>query len=181
AYAALLIDEAPLTSAWEGPWRVGFQLGGEKGDVFGRPELSFWVEYTAISRYTFGYPEGYSRGDYVDGHELLGHPLGPDADLLRLRLTREKEGRFFWLELTRERHGEGGLDDRWDPSCGESLAFLTGTVETARGCGLGLGLPFGGENRLEFALSTARVKNRDHHPGEEGWRCRVELRMLLAI
>ncbi|MGQ9778269.1 MAG: hypothetical protein ACUVRM_00125 [Bacillota bacterium] len=182
AYIALLIDEAPLTSAWEGPWRVGLQLGGQRQGIFGRPELSFWAEYTALSRYVFTYHEGYARGDYCDGDELLGHPLGPDADLLRLRLTKkEKGGRSFWAELTRERHGEGGFGDRWDPSAGQILEFLTGTVETAWGIGLGFNLPLGEEGCLGLTLSSALVENLDHHAGETGGRNRVELVFRVAI
>lgn len=181
AYAALLVDEAPLTAAWEGPWRIGLQLGGERRGFRGRPDLSLWAEYTAVSRYAFTYHEGYARGDYCDGSELLGHPLGPDADLLRLRLTKAESGRSLWLELSLERHGEGGFGDRWDPSRGQALEFLTGTVETAYWLGFGLGFPVGEEGRLELALSSAWVENCAHRTGETGWRSRMEIALSLKL
>lgn len=180
-YAAFLVDEAPLTSAWQGPWRLGLQLGGEKKEVFARPGLTLWAEYTAISCYIFIYHEGYARGDYRDAEdEPLGHSLGPDADLLRLRVTQEKEGYSFWGEVFRERHGEGG-DARWEPTRGRVLAFLTGTVETALGGRVGLLLRPGRENRLELTFSVAHIHNSDHLPGKEGWRSRVGLNLSLAL
>ncbi len=177
AYAALLIDEAPLTPAWEGPWRIGLQLGGERKSLFGRNDLGLWAEYTAVSRYTYTYHTGYARGDYVDGDQPLGHSLGPDADLLRFRLTRQFEGWSGWLELAQERRGEGRFGDRWDPARGQTLEFLTGTVETSSWLKVGSRFtPLAGLT-LDLALAGACVANLDNIEGQTGTRMDLSIKV----
>ncbi|MGE5529690.1 MAG: hypothetical protein ACM3X6_11200 [Patescibacteria group bacterium] len=180
-YAALLIDELPITPAWNGPYRIGLQLGGGIERFLGRDDLALAGEYTAVSRYTFTYHEGYAAGDYWAGDGPLGHALGPDADLLKARLTRDFGTWLGWIELARERHGEGGFGDRWDPAAGQALEFLTGTVETTWMLGAGCEIGLGGGFTAGLELAVGRVSNLNHRLGIDGWDGTLALRLELVL
>ncbi|MGE5599084.1 MAG: hypothetical protein ACM3XS_06865 [Bacteroidota bacterium] len=181
AYASLLVDEAPLTAAWAGPWRVGAQFGAEIAGVFGREDLKMWGEYTGISRYAYAANEGYARADFLAGSRLLGHPLGPDADLFLLRMVHEAGTRRTWCGMARERRGEGGLDDRWTPVDGQTLSFLGGTVETSFWVEGGLSVRFGEDLTVAGSAGLARVTNQDNLEGVTGWAGRFSLDVTYAL
>lgn len=182
AYIAFMADEIPLTKSWDGPWRVGLQIGAERQGVLGRDDLALSAEYTAISRYAFTYYEEYEDGDYQSGGRPLGHSLGPDADLLRLRLTKDFQTWRGWCELARERHGEGRFrEDRWDTADGRDLAFLTGTVEASYWLNLGFDISLGECWRLKLEAGAAGVKNEGNVPGAAGSAARAAVKMAYSF
>lgn len=177
-YAALMIDEAPLTRVYQGPWRVGVQIGGERREFLGCEDLRLQGEYTAISRYAFTYREGYARGDYLHGDASIGHTLGPDADLLQVRAIGERADSQTWFGLARERHGEGRFGDRWEPAAGQALELLTGTIETTYWLRGGYGFVPADGWRLEFDARAGYVMNLDHVEDQTGMRYNLAVKAV---
>lgn len=126
-YSAFLVDDMPgIPYSSKVPWRVGLLTGGD----FLFKGFRIKSEYVLISRYTYTYLV--ERGDYISYGELLGHPLGPDANLWWVEFLPGKRVNdlYYGLKFIRKRHGEGRLGDRYkigeNP---EGLQILTGVVE----------------------------------------------------
>ena len=174
-YFSVYVDDLPPTGEWNSHYKVGLQAGAEIEEPFGWAGTRLWLDYTAIARHTYSYWTEWPQGDYVDGALLLGHPLGPDADLLTGRLTWTGTG--AWVEIRRERHGEGRFPDAMDPVAEQTLELLTGIVETSYWIRTGRTFTPADGLTLEFALGGAYVTNLDNAEGRTGTRTDLGLRL----
>lgn len=165
-YISFYVDDLPPTAEWVSHYKIGLQAGLEVDRPFNLDGTRLWLDYTAITRHTYSYWAEWPQGDYVDGSLLIGHPLGPDADLLTIRLTWQD--RKTWVELQRERHGEGRFPDPMDPVTEQTLEFLTGVVETSYWLKAGRAFALGERLELCLELGAAHVANLDNTAGKTG-------------
>ena len=135
-YGQFIVDDYQIDNASAGdqePNELGLMVGAFRS---GKP--SSWtpdvkVEYVKITNRT--YHQRDPRNRYIFRNEVLGHPLGPDADSLSLLFR-------FWptellatgLEIAATRHGAGSIhaawDEPWTLSAGDyDEPFPTGVVQ----------------------------------------------------
>jgi len=135
-YGQGIIDDVQIDNKEQSdqePNEIGLMAGlfraGRTGSII--PDLK--IEYVRITNRTYHQRE--PRNRYLYRNNLIGHPLGPDADSLSLLLR-------FWpredfnagIELAYTRHGAGSIHEPWDEPWLEingnySEPFPTGTVE----------------------------------------------------
>jgi hypothetical protein len=112
------------------PNQIGFLAGARVKDV---PRLGFAfldAEYVRVNNWVYGHEQPWNR--YTHGRALLGHPIGPDADRLLLRLlARVLDSVDLVAEYARTREGVGSVDDPRDAAVPPGTAFLTGNVRTS--------------------------------------------------
>ncbi|MGE5551266.1 MAG: hypothetical protein ACM3ZC_12175 [Bacteroidota bacterium] len=174
-YVSVYVDDLPPTSDWVSHYKLGIQAGLEFTKPLGCEDTRLWLDYTAITRHTYTFYDTWPQGDYVDGGLLLGHPLGPDADLLTARLIWT--GSDTYLELQRERHGEGRFPDPMDPVTAQTFELLTGVVETSYWLKGGRTFAVQDCLRLDLELGVAYVENAANEPGAAGVRYSLEARV----
>lgn len=178
-YGSLFVDDMPPTSTWAIHYKVGIQGGMELEEPFGWAKTRLWLDYTAISRHTFSFYEEMPQGDYVDGDDLLGHPLGPDADLITARLTWTSSG--SWVALQRERHGEGRFPDPHDVVTDQTFELLTGIVETAYWFKGGRSFALTDRLSVQLELGAAYVLNLDNVLDATGTRFNLAAQMAYTF
>jgi hypothetical protein len=135
-YGQLIVDDFQIDKRSQGdqePNEIGLMIGafraGKPGTL--RPDIK--IEYVRITNRTYHQRDPKNR--YLYRNKLLGHPIGPDADSLSLRVD-------FWpsvyqvagFELAYGRHGQGSIYASWDEPWFEiegdySEPFPNGTVE----------------------------------------------------
>jgi hypothetical protein len=115
AYGQLVVDDFQFERTGANdkePAEVGFLLGLHSGDPFGLSGVSLTAEYVRVNPWTYNQPLPWNRYEY--GSALLGHPIGPDADALMLRV-----GKWFNEYLSADldyaftRHGETSVGTDW--------------------------------------------------------------------
>jgi hypothetical protein len=111
-YGELLIDDISFSSAYK-PLQVGFQIGGHLTYPSVPLEaLSFRAEYTRVFNYVYSV---WYHHDYVYHDRALGYFLGPDSEDIFFRWSVDtSRSTGIWIDLERQRHGEGRLGSAWD-------------------------------------------------------------------
>lgn len=111
-YGELLVDDLHARSrAFSDKW--GYQLGLDGAGPWGKMRLSWNTEYTRLSRYV--YTSYYGRRHTARG-EPLGHPIGPDASRLRVRITCDSDDAWQLSAIVSQTdRGEGRLDEAFVP------------------------------------------------------------------
>ncbi|MEE8578010.1 MAG: capsule assembly Wzi family protein [candidate division Zixibacteria bacterium] len=115
-YSQFIIDDFQIDKKVQGdqePDEIGLMVGAMRSGSVGsmNPDISF--EYVRITNRT--YNQALPRNRYLYRNQVLGHPLGPDADSLSMTI-RFWPSRFQTVafELAASRHGEGSIYDEWD-------------------------------------------------------------------
>lgn len=144
-YAQLLVDDFQIDNEAQGdkePNEIGLMAGLIKTGKTASWSPDIKAEYVRITNRT--YHQRRPRNRFLNRNQLLGHPLGPDADSISLSLR--------WYPSTRQsitfegafrRHGEGSIHNSWDEPwqlvTGDySEPFPTGVVEKASFLKIGL-------------------------------------------
>ncbi len=109
------------------PNQTSFLAGARIKKIPGLRGLFLDGEYVRVNNWVYGHEVAWNR--YTYGNTLLGHPLGPDADrvLVRLYFRPAREWAFL-AEYERRREGEGAVDDSRDAAVPHDTGFLTGDV-----------------------------------------------------
>ena len=129
-YGELLVDDVHArSSAFPDKW--GYQLGLDGAGPWGRTRLSWNAEFTRLSRYV--YTSYYGRSHTARGLEL-GHPIGPDARRLRVRVSWDIAADWqvsgFASQTDR---GESGLAESFVPGAPvQDPMTFAGVVERTR-------------------------------------------------
>jgi len=135
-YGQFLLDDIQVDNSVESdkePAEIGIVAGVFRAGKVGTAIPDVRLEYTRITNRT--YHQRKPRNRFLFRNELIGHPLGPDADSLSLLLRFWPSPRFkVDLETSYARHGEGRIYGPWDESFLEaegeySEPFPTGEVE----------------------------------------------------
>ena len=195
AYAEFMADDFPWAMSAKG--RVPYMVGGVLGISFikplhlagGAPILMTCIgellkgKHDTLDTYCSATAEYVRINNYVYSHknpdntyithtgQLIGHPLGPDADGVYLIVAvnpcpdiepgnRGQATLFFGYE----RHGEGALGQPWRASHGIEREFLWGIVETRKVLGLSAGVAMS-PAALELCLKAESIENAGHIPG----------------
>lgn len=151
-YGQLLIDDLQVDDELDSdqePNEIGLMAGLSRAGEIGSWTPDIKLEYVKISNRT--YHQRQPKNRYLYRGQLLGHPLGPDADSLSFKLTfRPSLAQFVEFEAGLSRHGEGSIygpwDEPWLQANGDySEPFPTGVVEKAAFVAVRAGgyLPFG--------------------------------------
>lgn len=135
-YGQLLVDDFQIDDRVKGdqePNEIGLMAGVMKAGKSSSFSPDIKLEYVRITNRT--YHQQLPRNRYLNRNQLIGHPLGPDADSISAVIR-------FWpqdfqsieLEMAYCRHGEGSIyanwDDPWEDSEGDyTEPFPTGVVE----------------------------------------------------
>ena len=173
-YAGYLIDSQPFPYLQDGswqlpardssPWKVGYQCGAEWDRPLGLKGIKFYTEYTRINQFTYTHNEPFFNYTYKG--QLLGGPLGPDADQLNLELTTTNEGPWqYGFAFSRQRKGEGRIGDEWTYQPGQTAVFLTGVVETTDRLVLSATKYLGVSDQVTLSLSLSRIANAGRQSG----------------
>ena len=157
-------------------WKCGYQAGLAWEEVFNQPNLNFYAEYTRIDQYTYTswHPGAWISGlDWTYRGRMIGEALGPDSDRLNLELTWQPTSEWRWsLFYIKKRHGEGEIGDHWIYVPGQTVVFLTGTVETTDRLMFGVSKTKG-EFELGGKLGLAYIDNLAHQAGQSKWQPQV--------
>jgi len=135
-YGQLIVDDFQIDDQSQGdqePNELGLMLGFFKAGKIATPIPDIRLEYVRLTNRT--YHQRDPRNRYLYRHELIGHPLGPDADSISFS-ARFWPDRLFAaeVELAYRRKGEGSIYKPWDEpwllaSGDYSESFPTGVVE----------------------------------------------------
>ena len=148
------------------PNRTGFLAGAYFTDPLGNGNTDFRIEYTHINNYVY-FPRS-SWQNYLYQGEYIGHPLGPDADQLYLRLThRLSDTLNLSLSYNQERHGEGqtGIPLPSDPVVANENIFLSGILEKRNAYQAELSYTISPQWEFSAGLTWESIKNKDNNMG----------------
>mgnify|MGYP000858030350 CR=1 FL=1 len=132
---------------------------------------SVTAEYVRINNYVYSHKNPDNTYITRTG-QLIGHPLGPDAEGVYLILAANSypgiqpgnQGQAT-LFFGYERHGEGAPGEPWRPSHGTGREFLSGIVETRKVLGMSAGVDI-----LPVAVDPGQATNTDlGHEGTHTW------------
>ena len=105
-------------------------IGWRWCDPFGLNGWDVQMEYSRIEPYVYTHND--SINTYQEYGRSIGHWLGPNSDLLDLRIgylaSRDLTGALYTKHI---RHGEGDIDTPPDASISTRKKFLSGIVESA--------------------------------------------------
>ncbi|HON42008.1 MAG TPA: capsule assembly Wzi family protein [Bacillota bacterium] len=130
AYGELLIDDAQGTMSDRDsvPDFLGGLVGVRVPRFTSDPRFSAYLEYVAISSYVYSHRN--PDNNYVYRGTIIGHSLGPDADMLAV-VTDFRPDSKTAVSLTGAvvRHGESEIGHPWSPAEGRDREFPSGIVE----------------------------------------------------
>ncbi len=137
-YGQLLVDDFQIDDASRGdnePNEIGLMLGFVKIGIIGTLIPDIKTEYVRISNRTYHQRE--PRNRYLFRNNLIGHPLGPDADSMSVTFRFWPNKTFYAeIELAYRRHGEGSIYNSWDEPWTTvddyTEPFPTGVVEKSK-------------------------------------------------
>lgn len=138
-YAEFFIDDMTSTKNWLTYYgnKLGILCGGLWIEPLGVPNADIRFEYTRTEPYVYTHTD--SINTYTHYDQIIGHWIGPNADVLYLqagyRFDRDFRVTVAW---ERQHHGKGNVDSPYKKESGTKKEFLAGTVET--------------RNRLEISL-----------------------------
>jgi hypothetical protein len=150
-YGELLIDDLQLESKSQSdkePNELAYFGGLSVLDPFGLRATEINLEYMRINNWTYNQVE--ERNRYLNRKRLLGNPLGPDTDRIRVSFSRWlRKGLKSTLSYQRTRSGEGSVNAPWSQpwmsAQGEYRErFPSGVVETEDNLGLTLQCRYSG-------------------------------------
>ena len=125
-YGELLIDDLQYRGKGPNAWggTVGMHLAGWSDLV---------VEYTRLSRWA--YTHRITECQYIHYGSPIGHPLGPDGDLITLEWSKFLTPDLWaGIRVSHRRKGEATVEDRYE---GEKVEkFPSGVVERSIGAEL---------------------------------------------
>jgi len=136
AYGQFLVDDFQIDDETAGdrePNEWGVMIGMRTAGRIASPIPDIKLEYTRLSNRT--YHQRIPRNRYLYRNQLIGHPLGPDADSVALSLRFWPHEPFYSeIEFAYCRKGEGSIHKPWDEpwllTTGDyDESFPTGTVE----------------------------------------------------
>jgi len=129
-YGELLIDDAQgtLSDRDSVPDFLGGLVGVRVPRFTGDPRFSGYLEYVAISSYVYSHRN--PDNNYVYRGTVIGHSLGPDADMLAVVADfRPDSHTIVSLLGAVVRHGESGIGHPWSPADGRDGEAPSGVVE----------------------------------------------------
>ncbi len=130
AYGELLIDDAQgsMSDRDTVPDFLGGLVGVRVPRFASDPRFSGYLEYVAISSYVYSHRN--PDCNYVYRGTIIGHSLGPDADMLSVAADFRPDPRTVVSLLgALVRHGEGEIGHPWSPAEGRDREFPSGVVE----------------------------------------------------
>lgn len=137
-YGQFIVDDFQIddqSQSDQEPNELGLMVGLFKAGKIASPFPDLKFEYVRLTNRT--YHQRDPRNRYLYRRDLIGHPLGPDADSVSLS-ARFWPDRLFSaeIELAYRRKGEGSIYKPWDEpwllAAGDySEPFPTGVVEKA--------------------------------------------------
>jgi len=130
AYGELLIDDAQGTISDRDsvPDFLGGLVGVRVPRFTSDPRFSAYLEYVAISSYVYSHRN--PDNNYVYRGTMIGHSLGPDADMLAaVTEFRPDSKTAVSLSGAVVRHGESEIGHPWSPAEGRDREFPSGVVE----------------------------------------------------
>ncbi|HPZ14218.1 MAG TPA: capsule assembly Wzi family protein [Bacillota bacterium] len=132
------------------------------------------IEYVAIANFVYSHRN--PNNDYVYRGVMLGHPLGPDSDMLVLTLSYcpDKCAKLT-LSGAVERHGEGRAGQSWSHQHEPEEWFLSGVVETCARAVFGIERELAPMARLMGSLEYATKSNSGNVLGQasDEWNMRI--------
>jgi len=137
-YGQLIVDDFQIDDQSVGdqePNELGLMFGLFKAGKIASPMPDIRLEYIRLTNRT--YHQRDPRNRYLYRHDLIGHPLGPDADSISFSARFWPDPLFFAeVELAYRRKGEGSIyrpwDEPWLLASGDyNEPFPTGVVEKA--------------------------------------------------
>jgi len=129
-YGELLIDDAQgtLSDRDSVPDFLGGLVGVRVPRFTGDPRFSGYLEYVAISSYVYSHRN--PDNNYVYRGTVIGHSLGPDADMLAVVADfRPDSHTIVSLLGAVVRHGESGIGHPWSPAEDCDREAPSGVVE----------------------------------------------------
>jgi len=130
AYGELLIDDAQgsISDRASVPDFLGGLVGVRVPRFTSDPRFSAYLEYVAISSYVYSHRN--PDNNYVYRGTMIGHSLGPDADMLAVVTDfRPNSATVVSLAGAVVRHGESEIGHPWSPAEGRYREFPSGIVE----------------------------------------------------
>lgn len=171
-YGQLFIDDAQGHKD-NRDWVPDF-IGGLVGVYV--PELPFaakcgvGLEYVAITNYVYSHKN--TVNNFVYHGTCLGHPLGPDADMLVFDVSyKPDEKTAFTVAASAVRRGEGKIGEPWNPDDKKERIFLSGIVETTFALTAGVTRQVAGPLDACMKVEWATSDNYGHTDGAKwsGW------------
>lgn len=189
-YGELLVDDFQIdhsSPADKEPFEGGYLVGQRLYNPLGLDGSLLRVEWAKVEPYTFNQVIPWNR--YLYKNEIIGFPLGPDAQSLDLEFRYWRSDQMTWtFRFRRDERGETRVTDPWPvPIDGPTEAnpfpehdhVPTGVVETRNRTGAELWLhPHAGVDlRLSGGyLDTQNVENvRDQNQSEWYFEGRLEV------
>lgn len=174
-YAEIVIDDYPTLPPATAPARAGGLVGLAYRNYPNEGELR--IEYSRLNKFT--YCHFTDQTDYVYHGAPLGHWIGPDADMLAAQYSwNPRDNARLSVRGFLQRHGEGQLGDRWDPTDGWAPQFLTGEAEWWGGLRLGAESHLSDHVTLSGYIENALVYTAE---SERIWTFRFEPAGRLAL
>jgi hypothetical protein len=187
-YGQMIIDDFQFDNKSQGdqePNEIGWMCGLLRTGRIGTLSPDIKLEYVRIANRT--YHQSQPRNRYLYRNELLGHPLGPDADSLSILFRFwPSVKQFTELELSYCRHGEGSIYAPWsepwvDVTGDYSEPFPTGIVEKSINLAVRLNgyLPLTRYTSEHIFVTLegdySSIKNRLHVESDSGSTARINL------
>ena len=164
-YGEWVIDDIQYESDSNDPHAVAWLLGLTWYPKQLGSQLGLHSEYARVNRwaYTHLVPDN----QFTHFGYAIGHPIGPDSDVLRFLASYQ-----FTVSTVAEihtaitRHGEGTIADRFYGEDYEALPFPTGVVARTTEIGTRFSYrPLNGWNAI-FSYVWHYTQNSEHHKGE---------------
>lgn len=181
-YGELMVDDAQgaISNRDYVPDFIGGLIGARISEFAADPRFGAGVEYAAISNYVYSHRN--PDCNYVYRGTVIGHRLGPDADMLALWADfRPAPQAVVSLLGAFERHGEGKIGDPWSSGHGTDRRFLTGIVEKTATLTLEAQRRLSGPAFCTGRLELATASNYGHVQGSKhsSWRigCGIGIRL----
>jgi hypothetical protein len=178
SYGEVLIDDYMYDPTPPAPDKRGFLCGLHVTDPASLPNTDLRLEYARLDRWVYTHRR--ALVSYVDEDgAVLGHRIGPDADLFTASAERQLTPRLrAGVLFARERHGEGRSPSRgWTDGDDPRTQFLSGVVERRVSWGGRLEYEWSWRLRTLLEGSIITVANSGNHPGRHESRAEIRIGM----
>lgn len=182
AYGELLIDDAQgtISNRDSVPDFLGGLVGVRVPRFASDPRFSAYLEYVAISSYVYSHRN--PDNDYVYRGTVIGHSLGPDADMLAVATEFRPDSKTA-VSLTGAvvRHGESEIGHPWSSADGRGREFPSGIVEKTVKASLEVERTLREPVVVAGRLELGTTFNKEHVQGSTGtyWRAGAALGIRL--
>lgn len=181
-YGELFIDDAQgcLQNRDFVPDLIGGLIGVQLPRLLGDDRWALNIEYVAVANYV--YSSRNPVNNYVFRDILIGHPLGPDSDMVIATMKfRPDTMTEFVVSSSIERHGEGKIGNPWTSGTEKNDIFLSGIVERTMSvkCGFrrALARPF----YVWGCVEAAAASNHEHRAGANWRHCSAEVGLGIQL